>query len=297
MEILKLGKVFSNANDAETRQSEMLDQANNYQLASNGGYLTIVKYAIYAMLAILNFRLFNSAIPGGWGAFVGLIAIMMEGFAIWCWNNQSKSAGNHRKALIGFCIAFTVASVAHAAASVYELVNGTVPLGPSISHYVFWYSHVVAFPLIFGLQIFALFVIGFTHYQARIAKERAESQVEIEKGQAQLHTRTAKLKQESDLAEQEVLFHRKTLQAKSAMTGLLADTVKEEGRQIEVLRSVEDPLIRRRLAEMFGFPDLADAPVMAKQKGTMTMAPPVQSSFTQSGASNYYVLPTDEPGK
>ncbi len=294
MEILKLGKVFSNANDAEARQSEMLDEANNYQLASNGGYLTIVKYAIYVMLAVLNFRLFNSAIPGGWGAFVGLVAIMMEGFAIWCWNNQSKSAGNHRKALIGFCIAFTVASVAHAAASVYELVNGTVPLGPSISHYVFWYSHVVAFPLIFGLQIFALFVIGFTHYQAKIAKERAASQVEIEKGNAELYTKTAKLEQESRLAEQNVLFHQKALKAKSAMTGLLADTVKEEGRQMEVLRGVEDPLIRRRLAEMFGLPDLADAPTIAKDKRTMTMAPPPQS-FTQSGATNFYT--PDETGK
>lgn len=297
MDFLKLGKVFSDANDAEARQSEMLDQANNYQLASNGGYLTIVKYAIYAMLAILNFRLFNSAIPGGWGAFVGLIAVMMEGFAIWCWNNQSKSAGNHRKALISFCIAFTVASVAHAAASVYELVNGTVPLGPSISHYVFWYSHVVAFPLIFGLQIFALFVIGFTHHKAKIAKERAESSVEIAKGNAELCTKTAKLEQESRLAEQNILFHQKALKAKSAMTGLLADTVKEEARQMEVLRGVEDPLIRRRLAEMFGLPDLADAPVLAKQKGTMTMAPPPQSSFTQSGATNFYTLPTEEPGK
>lgn len=289
MEILKLGKVFSNADDAESRQSAMLDDANNYQLASNGGYLTVVKYAIYVMLAVLNFRLFNSAIPGGWGAFVGLIAIMMEGFAIWCWNNQSKSAGNHRKALIGFCIAFTVVSVAHAAASVYELVNGTVTLGPSISRYVFWYSHVVAFPLIFGLQIFALFVIGFTHYQSKISKERANSQVEIEKGQAELCTKTAKLKQESELAEQNVLFHQKALKAKSAMTSLLADTVKEEGRQMEVLRNVEDPLIRRKLAEMFGFPDLADAPApaAAKDKHITPMSPPVRS-FTQSGSTNFY---------
>lgn len=295
MNLLKLSEKLSSGNDAENRQAEMLDQANSYQLASNGGYLTLVKYAIYVMLAVLNFRLFNSAIPGGWGSFVGLIAIMMEGFAIWCWNNQSKSAGNHRTALISFCIAFTVASVAHAAASVYELVNGTVPLGPSISHYVFWYSHVVAFPLIFGLQIFALFVIGFTHYQAKISKERAKSHVEIEKGNAELATQTARLKQEAELAEQQILFEKRKLQVKMQMSGIMADTLAEETRQMQMLRDTPDPTIRQKLAEMLGLPDLR-TPEKAEQPEPLRQyfAPP---PGTQGFNSNFVLPQSDEPGK
>lgn len=257
MNILNLVDSFSKESDAKSQQAAMLSEAQNYDLASNGGYLTVVKYAIYAMLAVLNLRLFATAIPGGWGVFVGFIAIMMEGFAIYCWNNQGKSSGNHRKALIGFCIAFTVVSVAHAAASVYEIVNGTVPLGPSISHYVFWYSHVVAFPLIFGLQIFALFVIGFTHYQAKISKERAKSQVEIAEGQATLHTEAAKLKQETDLAKQKLLHEQEKLKVKMAMGQLMRQTLEVETSQLNDIRQVSDPLMRQRLAEMLGVPELA----------------------------------------
>ena len=293
MNFLKLGEKLSGGNDAETRQAEILDEAQNYKLANNGGYLTVVKYALFGMLAVLNFRLFVSAIPGIWGWLVGLMAVMMEGFAVYCWNNQGKSEGKHRTALIGFCIAFTAVSLAHAAASIYELVNGTVPLGPSISKYVFWYSHVVAFPLIFGLMIVALFVIGFTHYLAKISKERAKAQVEIEKGNAELATKTAKLKQEAELAEQQILFEKKSLQTKMQLGTIIADTLAEEQRQMQMIRSVADPTIRQRMAEMLGLPDLRspEKPVQAiEEKRYLT--PPTNKPTAQSG--NFFFPDQDE---
>lgn len=287
MNFLKLGEKLSSENDAETRQAEILDEAQNYKLASNGGYLTVVKYALFGMLAVLNFRLFVSAIPGIWGWLVGCMAVLMEGFAVYCWNNQGKSEGKHRTALIVFCVAFTAVSLAHAAASVYELVNGTVPLGPSISKYVFWYSHVVAFPLIFGLMIVALFVIGFTHYLAKISKERAKAQVEIEKGNAELATKTAKLKQEAELAEQQILFEKRKLQVKMQMSGVLADTLAEETRQMQLLRSTPDPTIRQRLAELLGLPDLrsAETPAQAAEEKRY-LTPPTTKTSAQS--SNFF---------
>jgi hypothetical protein len=295
MEILNLAKTFSKESDASARQDKLLNEASNYKLASNGGYLHLVKYALFGMLAILNMRLFIAAIPGGWGMLVGLIAVMMEGFAIYCWNNQGKSAGNHRKALIGFCIAFTVVSLAHAAASVYELINSRFPLGPSISDYVFWYSHVVAFPLIFGLQIFALFVIGFTHYQSRISKERAKSQVEIEQGQAELHTQTAQLKQESELAAQRLLFEQEKLKTRMGMTALLKDTLEVESQQMDILRNVSDPTIRARLAQMFGLPDLQVSPQpAASTRQYLTPPPSISRDVTNS---KFYTPADNDAGK
>lgn len=295
MNFLKLGEKLSGENDAEARQAEMLDEAQNYKLANNGGYLTVVKYALFGMLALLNFRLFASAVPGVWGWLVGLMAVMMEGFAVYCWNNQGKSEGKHRIALIGFCIAFTVVSLAHGAASIYELVNTHVSLGPSIKDYVFWYSHVVAFPLIFGLMIVALFVIGFTHYQAKISKERAKAHVEIEKGNADLATKTAKLKQEAELAEQQILFEKRKLQVKMQMSGILSDTLAEETRQIQMLRDTPDPTIRQKLAEMLGLPDLriAEKPAQATDERRY-LTPPATKASTQS--SNFF-FPDDESKK
>lgn len=291
MNFLNIGKQLSEGNNAEVKQSAILDEAQNYQLADNGGYLHIVKYALFGMLALLNFRLFVSAIPDGWGYLVGLMAVMMEGFAIYCWNNQSKSSGSHRTSLIGFCIAFTVVSLAHGAASVYELVNNHLSLGPSIKGYVFWYSHVVAFPLIFGLMIFALFVIGFTHYRAKIAKERAAAQVQIEKGRADLATQTAQLHQQSELAAQQVLFYNKELETKMAMTEIIAKTLQVEGEQMRLIRGTTDPEIRKKLAAMLQLPDLALEPAKVSTPEALParqyLAPP-PALTTISGNGNFY---------
>lgn len=250
--VLNIAKSFSKQDEIQKKEDARQEEAQSFNLASNGGYLTFVKYALFSLLGLLNFRLFYSAIGGLWGIAVGVTAIMAEGFAIYCWNQQHKSAGKHRVALQFFSVAFTVVSLAHGAASLYELINARFDLGPSIQHYVFWYSHVVAFPLVFGLMILALFVLGFTHWQAKVAKAQAASAVEIAKDRADLLRRTSELKNETELAQAELAHYREKLAVDREFTALLKEVVEVENDKQATINSIPDSSVRDRIARMLG---------------------------------------------
>lgn len=293
MSLLNTAKSFSAEDNRKNEAIELQEEAKNFDLASNGGFLTFAKYAIYALLGALNFRLFYVAVGGFWGVAIGLTAIMSEAFAIYCWNNQHKSSGRHRIALQVFSVAFTFVSVIHGAASLYEMLQ----LGPSIKGAIFWYSHAVAFPLIFGLMIFALFVLGFTHWSAAVAKEKAKAQVNIATSRAELLTKTANLSHESQLARAELDHFKEKLAVEHEMTAMLEDVAILESRKQKAITEITDPAVRDRLQRLLGVIQSPQSePVLAKDKPTMTMSPPAQS-FTQSGAANIYYPSTDEPGK
>jgi hypothetical protein len=291
MKLLNIAKSFSAEDERKQESAGLQEEAKNFDLAGNGGFLTFAKYAIYTLLGALNFRLFFVAVGGLWGIAIGLTAIMSEAFAIYCWNNQHKSSGKHRLALQFFSVAFTFVSVVHGAASLYEMLQ----LGPSIKGAIFWYSHAVAFPLIFGLMIVALFVLGFTHWSAAVAKERAKAQVDIASSRAGLLTKTANLSHESQLAHAELDHFKEKLAVEHEMTAMLEDVATLEVRKQKAVSAIADPAVRDRLQRLLGVIQSPQSePVLAKDKRTMTMAPPPQS-FTQSGATNFYT--PDETGK
>ena len=291
MKLLNIAKSFSAEDERKQESAGLQEEAKNFDLAGNGGFLTFAKYAIYTLLGALNFRLFFVAVNGLWGVAIGLTAIMSEAFAIYCWNNQHKSSGKHRLALQFFSVAFTFVSVVHGAASLYEMLQ----LGPSIKGAIFWYSHAVAFPLIFGLMIVALFVLGFTHWSAAVAKEKAKAQVNIATSRAELLTKTANFNHESQLAHAELDHFKEKLAVEHEMTAMLEDVATLETRKQKAVSAIADPAVRDRLQRLLGVIQSPQSePVLAKDKPTMTMSPPAQS-FTQSGATNFYT--PDETGK
>ena len=288
MKLLNIAQYFSKEDDRKQQNADLQQEAANFDLAGNGGFLTFAKYAIYSLLGALNFRLFFVAVGNLWGAAIGLTAIMSEAFAIYCWNNQSKSSGSHRLALQVFSVAFTFVSVVHGAASLYEMLQ----LGPSIKGAIFWYSHAVAFPLIFGLMIVALFVLGFTHWSARVAKERAKAQVDIAASRAELLTKTANLAHESQLAHAELDHFKEKLSVEHEMTAMLEDVAALESRKQRAIAGIADPDVRDRLQRLLGVIQ-SPAPQIATAKDDRRYLTPPP---TQSGQSSNFVFPKpDDP--
>ena len=266
MSLLKVAKAFSREDEHKQRQDELQQEAERLDLAGNGGFLTVAKYVIYTVLGALNFRLFFTVVQGAWGVAIGFTAILSECFAIYCWNQQHKSSGRHRSALQFFSVAFTVVSVIHGAASLYEMTG----IGPSIGRPLYWYSHAIAFPLIFGLMIVALFVLGFTHWSAKVAKARAEAQVSIAEDRASLLTRTAILKNETTLANAELEHFKEKLRVEQEMTALLEDVARIEQRKQAAVNNITDPSVRDRLQRLLG---IVAPPVAQPTSKTITMAP------------------------
>ena len=145
--LFNVGQSLHESQKKEERKQAETKAADRSDLVGPGGYMTIVKYAVYAVLAALNLRLFLETLGYGvWGVAVGAVAVLTEGTAIYCWRNQIRSAGNHRKAMIVFAVAFTALSLAHGCASLWELSGA----GKAIGKPLWVYSYFVAFPLMFA---------------------------------------------------------------------------------------------------------------------------------------------------
>lgn len=56
---------FGRALSADKNKSE-LPQTQDFDLAGTGGFLSVVKYLVFAILASLNFHLFFTHAPGIW---------------------------------------------------------------------------------------------------------------------------------------------------------------------------------------------------------------------------------------
>lgn len=258
--IFGIGKNLSQQSQAQQEAEAREKEAQKVDLVGTGGFLSVVKYAVFGVLGALNFRLFVTVLHfSAWGITIGLVAVLFECFAVYCWNNQGRAADKHAKALYHIAVIFTAVSFVHASASFYELVG----LGPSIGWPLYFYSHAIAFPLLFTLMTGAVCILYKTHWSAQVAKEQAETQTQIAKDRADLLRRTAALKSKSELSRAEIVHYEEELKRESEFLVLIHRAVTMESEKDAILSSISNPATRRRMAELLdrdldgdGVPDI-----------------------------------------
>lgn len=257
--LFNVGQSLHESQKKEERKQAETKAADRSDLVGPGGYMTIVKYAVYAVLAALNLRLFLETLGYGvWGVAVGAVAVLTEGTAIYCWRNQIRSAGNHRKAMIVFAVAFTALSLAHGCASLWELSGA----GKAIGKPLWVYSYFVAFPLMFGLLVVCVCVLYVTHWQTKISKEKASAQTEIAVGDAKLQIERAHLRQNMEVEESRLEHLKAMVGMENQYVESLEDLVVVKERQQAALARITDPEIRD---EVFASLGRIAKPVQAKR--------------------------------
>lgn len=252
--LMNIGKNLNKQTQAERESESRQKEAENYNLVGLGGYLWVVKYAVFVLLAALNFRLFVIVVKGQWGLAVAFTAILFEGFAIYGWHNLNRSAGAHQKVLHLIAYVFTGVSFIHASASFYELIG----MGPSLGYPLFFYSHYIAFPLLFTMMTAGVCALYSTHWSSDVAKKQAEIQVQGAIGRADLIGRTVKQNQEEELARAEVEHYKRQLETEANFIAVLEEAVKVEGKKKELFDKITDPSIRKRMAEILERDDDGD---------------------------------------
>jgi hypothetical protein len=225
MKIFGFGHAIRDSQQQENQTSQRERKAADFDLAGTGGFLWVVKYAVYSVLAARNWRLFHTTIPGIWGIAVACVAILSEGFAIYRWNKQIKSVAGHKKTLRIFAIGFTVVSFCHACASLYEISGA----GASIGKPLWVYSCFIAFPLIFSGMLAGVCLLYYTHWSTKISEDRAKTLMEAEKSRATLLTEKVKLANQ--------------MEVERARLGFFKDQIRMEE---EYVQAVEDLAIVRR---------------------------------------------------
>ncbi|MDX2044573.1 MAG: hypothetical protein SF097_25405 [Acidobacteriota bacterium] len=247
MQLFKLGKTFAAA-DEHARQSEALKkEADNFQLATDGGYIKWLKYALFALFGYYNARLFIVTVPGWEGWMTAFFALAGEATALYCLTNFNRSSGYHQASLGVFGALLTLFSVTHATISWFRMENHA-----RLSSGIRFYCESVAFPLLFGLLLLAAIVIPLMHWRRKIAAEQAKAQVQIQSDRAKLVAESANLRAESELERERLTSLEEKIQLGNEYVTKLEEFARMKGREQQALAGITDPELRKQIAAAFG---------------------------------------------
>ena len=240
MKIFNVGKAFSRQQEQERESEKLKSEAEGYELASDGGYWTGLKVALFVLFGYYNARLFLVTVPGWEGYLTAAFALLGEATAFWCLHNFTRSAGAHKAALGTFGALLTIFSVTHATISFFRMESHAGFSAP-----LRFYCERVAFPLLFGLLLLAAIVIPLCHWRKRIAQEQAATQVDIASSRARLVGSAAALKNEA-LLEHERLEHlRERIRLGNEYVSELEAFAAMKAREHDALNRIGNPEVRK----------------------------------------------------
>ena len=260
MKLFTVAKGF-NREEEHSRESEQLkNEADGFKLASDGGYIVALKYALFALFGYYNARLFITTVPGWEGYLTATFALAGEATALYCFNNYTRSAGNHKKALGAFALLLFAFSFTHASISFFKMEHG------SLSEPIQFYCERVAFPVLFGLLLLAAIIIPLTHWRAGVAAEQAKAKAKIEKDRASLVAESANIRSEATLERQRLNGLEEKIQIGKDYVVRLKSFAAMKNEEREVLNSIEDPELRKQLASAFDISETAFASASTEPK-------------------------------
>lgn len=259
MKIFNVAKAFFSQQERDEQNQRQQTEAAKYKLASSGGFLTVLKVALFILFGYLNARLFVSLVPGWQGYGIAMFALLGEATAFYCILNFVRSAGAHKVALGAFGAALTLFAVAHATVSFFGLEQGFLRGAMQ------FYAHWIAFPLLFTLLLGAAIIIPLCHWHAKVAQARAASQVEIEASRANLTTQKAVLSDRNDLEHAKLEFLNDQIKLGNEYVNALTRFADMKEREHVALSKITNPEVRREVANALGIV-LPDAPQGVKSE-------------------------------
>lgn len=260
MKLFSIAKGFNEAEEQDRESEALKHEADSFRLATNGGYIVALKYALFALFGFYNVRLFLTTVLGWEGYLTAVFALAGETTALYCFNNYTKSTGRHKSALGVFAVLLFAFSFTHATISFFRMERG------NHSDKINFYCEHVAFPLLFGLLLLAAIIIPLLHWRAEVASEQAKAKAQIEKNRAEMVARSANLRHEATFAreqlgslEEKIKIGNDYVQRLKAYTAMKRD-------ERQALAEVDDPDLQRELANTFGVPQSAFASASDSRK-------------------------------
>jgi hypothetical protein len=283
MKLFSIGQAFSTERQQQRQSNDLQNEADSFELASDGGYLTLLKGVLFALFAYYNARLFIVTVPGWEGYMTAFCALAGEATALYCINNYTRSAGVHRAGLGLFGVLLTVFSITHASISFFRMESGAT------SDRVRFYCENVAFPLLFSLLLLASIIIPLLHWRKMIATEQAKAAVKIASGRAHLLAESAAMRDENALERERLGQLEEQIKLESEYIGKLQQFVQLKEREKAVIESITDSGLRQQVEASMG---INSSPTTAQRRleqlsptlrPSWTATPPKTSQSAQSG--------------
>lgn len=251
MNISAIGAMLGRKSEQAYAAENLKTEAHNFDLASDGGYIKVLKYLLFILFAFYNARLFLTTITGWEKYITALFALLGECTALYCFNNYTRSVAKHKMALGVFAILLFVFAFTHATISFFRMERGDLS-GP-----IRFYCEHVAFPTLFGLLLLAAIVIPLMHWRTRIAAKQAEAQVEIDESRAHLVAQTAKMRDENELERARIDHFKEKIRIGNDYATELRSFAKMKQSERDALLGIPEPL-RSQVAAELGI-DLTEA--------------------------------------
>jgi len=277
MNLFNIGRAFQGDRRQQSQADGLRAEADQFQLAGDGGYWTLLKGALFILLGYYNARLFVVTVAGWEGYLTAAFALAGEATALYCINNVTRSAGWHRIGLGVFGALLTLFSITHATISFFRMEQHA-----STSSKVHFYCERVAFPLLFGLLVLAVVIVPLLHWRKKIAAEQAKAQVQIASSRARLIGESAALRNESELERERLGQLTEKIGIEREYIGQLRNyvTLKEEERAL--IDSIADPELRAKIAEAMHV-SLPPGPPSSSQRRIAPLSPARPASWPAPG--------------
>ena len=266
MKIFNVGKAFSRQQEQDEKSDALHTEAEGYELASDGGFIELLKGALFLLFAYYNVRLFVVTVHGWEGYLTALFALLGEATAYYCLRNYTRSAGAHKTALGVFAGILTAFSVSHATISFFRMEQGR------LAGRIQFYAEFVAFPLLFGLLLLAAVIIPLCHWRKRVAQQQAKAKVEIATNRAKLVMASARLKDKNELEHERLNHFNEQIRMGNEYVDALAKFAEMKEREHAALAKITNPEVRKEIANALGVK--LDAPAVAPVAPSQTK--PVQ---------------------
>ena len=122
-----IGKMLSKQKEREKESEALKTEAGGFQLATDGGYIVVLKYALFTLFGFYNVRLFLTTVPGWERYLTAVFALLGEATALYCFNKYTRSTGRHKQALGPFALLLFAFSFTHATISFFVWSAATTP--------------------------------------------------------------------------------------------------------------------------------------------------------------------------
>ncbi len=246
MKLFGIGQAFASERQQQRQSADLRNEAEEFELASDGGYLLLLKGVLFALFGYYNARLFIVTIGSWEGYMTAFCALAGEGTALYCINNYTRSAGAHRAGLGLFGVLLTLFSITHASISFFRMESGAT------SDRVRFYCENVAFPLLFSLLLLAAVAIPLLHWRKKIATEQAKAQVKIASSRAHLLAESSRMRGENLLERERLDQLEEQIKMENEYIGKLEQFARLKEREKGVIESIADPAVREQIATSMG---------------------------------------------
>jgi hypothetical protein len=136
----------------------------------------------------------------------------------------------------------------HGTAALYQLAG----VGPDITEIVEIYSRYIAFPLLFGLMVFAVCTLHYVHWSTEISNARAKALLEMEQRRADLMTQTMALESEAMVENQRLDHFKRKVILEEEYVRAVEEFAKVKQRGLQVINAITDPDVRSELLNAMG---------------------------------------------